>query len=94
MTVLKFRPKPKKKRIRRRMLNAYNAMAQKQYSCWECNFPIFPGDYYRREAWVVHKHFEDRKIHISPPCDFFDPPEERKYREEEMNGTDTSSMAA
>lgn len=84
MTVLKFRMKRKKKRIRWRCIRAYEVqMAQRQHSCWNCNFPIMDGFGYRGEIWVAGKFFQVRKYHTQPPCNFYqDPDEDEKHREE------------
>jgi hypothetical protein len=86
MTVLKFRKKPKKKRLHWRCLRTYEVnMAQRDHSCWNdnCYVPIYAGDGYRGEIWVAGKFFQVRKYHTQPPCDFYqDPDEDEKHREE------------
>lgn len=60
-----------------RILWSYEAIAQKMYSCWECDLPIMPGDHYLRETFITGGKFRHRMSHIGCPID---PDEDEKHR--------------
>lgn len=61
-------------------------MAQKTYSCNNCNrSPIFPGDVYRGEVFAHNKRIIVMRYHVMPHCDDFPDPDEVRRIFEEMD---------
>ena len=59
-------------------LRFYQRIAHKQYTCKDCEIPIFPGDYYGANVCVYGKKLWIERFHIGCPVN---PNDDRENRE-------------
>jgi len=63
-----------------RFLRYYHRIAQRQYVCNRCDIPIFPGDPYHGEVWIIDGKIRIMRSHDGCPC--LPPDEEEKEKKE------------
>lgn len=97
--VVNFKKEKKKRRVKKRrrarLIWSYTAFPRRgrRYYCDDCQMPIEDFFEYTREVWAGEERFWVKRIHHSPPCDFFFDPDEKRNKEEERQSESISNAA-
>jgi hypothetical protein len=75
---------------RPRLLRTYRRIAQKDYHCCECEYPIFSGKPYLGEVWLIHNTIDEKRCHTMCPED----PNDDRYRQEDEEVTELERLSA